>query len=127
MRLLKLKDGEPVLRDFAGTDLPAYAILSHTWGPEDEEVSFYDIVSGTGRAKRALQGEEKVFGSQHKSTLKTISNLGVLYREQGKLTDAEDMLSRALQGYDEVLDRSTNRHSPQLIISACATSTSAIT
>jgi hypothetical protein len=44
-------DGGHILHEFIGTDLPAYAILSHTWGPAGEEVSFYDIEAGTGTSK----------------------------------------------------------------------------
>ncbi|KAK6605156.1 Vegetative incompatibility protein HET-E-1-like protein 15 [Botrytis cinerea] len=36
---------------------PPYAILSHTWGPNDEEVTFEDIVNGTGKVK---PGYEKI-------------------------------------------------------------------
>lgn len=32
-------------------DIPAYAILSHTWGADTEEVSYRDVVGGTGRDK----------------------------------------------------------------------------
>jgi Heterokaryon incompatibility protein (HET) len=32
-----------VLNDFVGANIPPYAILSHTWGPADEEVSFRDL------------------------------------------------------------------------------------
>ncbi|KAH8800725.1 hypothetical protein F5884DRAFT_757573 [Xylogone sp. PMI_703] len=50
MRLLEHKpDGDLVLREFIGRDVPAYAILSHTWSKE--EVSFQDVEAGTGRNK----------------------------------------------------------------------------
>ncbi|KZZ88797.1 Ankyrin repeat-containing domain protein [Moelleriella libera RCEF 2490] len=32
-------------------DIPRYAILSHTWGPDDEEVTYDDIKNGTGQNK----------------------------------------------------------------------------
>jgi Heterokaryon incompatibility protein (HET) len=32
-------------------DIPRYAILSHTWGAETEEVSFKDMIDGTGKRK----------------------------------------------------------------------------
>ncbi|RYP66411.1 hypothetical protein DL771_007820 [Monosporascus sp. 5C6A] len=32
-------------------DIPSYAILSHTWGPDTEEVTFRDLVDGTGKDK----------------------------------------------------------------------------
>lgn len=30
------------LKDFTGVNIPRYAILSHTWGSVEEEVSFRD-------------------------------------------------------------------------------------
>ena len=32
-------------------DLPRYAILSHTWGDDSEEVSYRDLVEGSGQNK----------------------------------------------------------------------------
>ncbi|RYN67135.1 hypothetical protein AA0118_g2137 [Alternaria tenuissima] len=50
MRLLRRNgDGEFSLMEFIGNDIPRYAILSHTW--EDEEVTFRDVVNGTGKDK----------------------------------------------------------------------------
>jgi hypothetical protein len=57
MRLLKLKDGEFSLVEFVGDNIPRYAILSHTWGADDEEVTFKDLVEGTGKDKA---GYEKI-------------------------------------------------------------------
>jgi hypothetical protein len=54
MRLLQRSErGEITLtRNFVGDALvPPYAILSHTWGPDDEEVTFEDMVKGTGVEK----------------------------------------------------------------------------
>jgi hypothetical protein len=52
MRLLERKsNGEFLLKDFTGHPHPAYAILSHTWGADGDEVSFQDIVAGTGKSK----------------------------------------------------------------------------
>ena len=52
MRLLKLKDdGDFSLIEFIDDEIPQYAILSHTWGADDEEVTFNDIVKGTGKSK----------------------------------------------------------------------------
>jgi hypothetical protein len=36
-----------VTKDF-GDDIPRYAILSHTWGADTEEVTFKDLIDGTG-------------------------------------------------------------------------------
>ena len=53
MRLLKVEShGEFSLTDdITGDDIPPYAILSHTWGADREEVTFKDMVDGTGRGK----------------------------------------------------------------------------
>ena len=53
MRLLKLgeHDNEPSLVEFFGNAIPRYAILSHTWGADHEEVTFKDIQKGAGKGK----------------------------------------------------------------------------
>jgi len=53
MRLLECKPGdEPVLREFTDEDVPAYAILSHTWATDNNgEVSFQDLEAGVGKSK----------------------------------------------------------------------------
>ena len=40
---------------------------------------------------RALQGKEEALGPKHTSTLDTVHNLGMLYKDQGKLAEAEAM------------------------------------
>jgi hypothetical protein len=54
MRLLLLNDSGQLnfTKDFVGDDtIPPYAILSHTWGVDTEEVTFADITNGTGKDK----------------------------------------------------------------------------
>jgi tetratricopeptide (TPR) repeat protein len=52
MRLLQLDDGPSFsLADFAEDEVPRYAILSHTWGRDGDEVTYKDIVDGTGSGK----------------------------------------------------------------------------
>ena len=36
---------------FVGDNIPKYAILSHTWGADTEEVTFRDLIDGTGKSK----------------------------------------------------------------------------
>jgi tetratricopeptide (TPR) repeat protein len=55
---------------------------------------------------RALAGNEKALGPDHISTLSTVNNLGILYRDQGKLAEAERMFLRAL-GPDHISTLST--------------------
>ncbi|KAK7214074.1 hypothetical protein V2G26_021252 [Clonostachys chloroleuca] len=49
MRLLDVKSRE--LHEFLGSQVPNYAILSHTWG--DDEVLFNDIQRGTAEKRRS--------------------------------------------------------------------------
>jgi len=53
MRLLEHRNaGEfSLTKELVGDDIPPYAILSHTWGADDEEVTFKDLVEGTGKSK----------------------------------------------------------------------------
>jgi tetratricopeptide (TPR) repeat protein len=53
--------------------------------------------------ERALRGKEEALGPTHTSTLSTVNNLGLLYANQGKLGEAEQMYERALRGYEEAL------------------------
>jgi hypothetical protein len=52
MRLLQRKDdGEYSLTEFVGDAIPRYAILSHTWGADHEEVTLADLEKDTGTTK----------------------------------------------------------------------------
>ena len=56
MRLLRFRsNGQLTITEFLGDDIPPYAILSHTWGRPDEEVTFKDIVEGKGELKRGYR------------------------------------------------------------------------
>ncbi|KAF2681103.1 hypothetical protein K458DRAFT_310374 [Lentithecium fluviatile CBS 122367] len=58
MRLLRRSDtGELSLTQFPDEAIPPYAILSHTWGADGEEVTFDDLTNGTGKDKL---GYEKI-------------------------------------------------------------------
>lgn len=52
MRLLRCNNGGEfsLTKDF-GDDIPRYAILSHTWGLDTEEVTFKDLMDGTSKSK----------------------------------------------------------------------------
>ena len=65
MRLLQYNnnDGEfSLTKDFVG-EFPEYAILSHTWGADTEEVTFRDMIKGTGTSKRGF-GKIRFCGEQ---------------------------------------------------------------
>lgn len=44
IRLLQYENGGFSLTEFANHEIPEYAILSHTWGPDSEEVRFKDFM-----------------------------------------------------------------------------------
>jgi hypothetical protein len=49
MHLLKLDDhGKPILTQFLAGNIPSYAILSHAWEADDQEVAFKDFITGVG-------------------------------------------------------------------------------
>jgi len=53
MRLLEYNnDGEfSLTKDFVYDEIPEYAILSHTWGADTEEVTYRDVIDSTGKKK----------------------------------------------------------------------------
>ena len=53
MRLLKCNSaGEfSLTNDFISDDIPRYAILSHTWRADTEEVTFQDLIYSIGKDK----------------------------------------------------------------------------
>jgi len=52
MRLIEIKgSGELSLTKNFTEDIPRYAILSHTWGGDDDEVTFADFITGAGSDK----------------------------------------------------------------------------
>ena len=56
MRLLQYTSaGELKLVQHLDNAIPAYAILSHTWGPGDDEVTYNDLLIGAGRNKPGFE------------------------------------------------------------------------
>ncbi|KAI4935763.1 hypothetical protein J4E86_011385 [Alternaria arbusti] len=52
MRLLQINNDDDLsLVEYFGNDIPPYAILSHTWGADDEEISFKDVKKNRARSK----------------------------------------------------------------------------
>ncbi|MCJ1386872.1 hypothetical protein MMC17_010000 [Xylographa soralifera] len=49
--LLDRGDGNLNLEEYDDNNIPRYAILSHTWGANGEEVTFKDLMEGTGKNK----------------------------------------------------------------------------
>jgi len=59
MRLLVTKSDPLEIKSFAATDSPEYAILSHTWGSPDDEVSFLDVRKGKADSKEMYRKVRK--------------------------------------------------------------------
>ncbi|KAI0447368.1 heterokaryon incompatibility protein-domain-containing protein [Xylaria telfairii] len=58
MRLLKVEDGGfSLTKEYAkgDNDIPPYAILSHTWGPKEDEISITDIRENRFKQKAAYR------------------------------------------------------------------------
>ena len=53
MRLLEVTEdcGLKLTKDLEEGELPSYTILSHTWGPDEEEVTFQDLREGSIKHK----------------------------------------------------------------------------
>ena len=51
--------------------------------------------------RRALQGKEKASGPEHASMLGAVNNLGLIYADQGKMQEADDIYRRAREGYEK--------------------------
>jgi hypothetical protein len=64
MRLVRIEGGDNFsLVEFDDDQIPPYAILSHTWGADQEEVTFQDM--SEGKCKRRPGYKKLVFcGSQ---------------------------------------------------------------
>ncbi|KAH6656334.1 beta transducin-like protein HET-E2C*40 [Truncatella angustata] len=66
MRLLQLRaDGELTVTKDLLRDIPPYAILSHTWGADDDEVTFQEVREKKGK-KKAGYTKIKLCGQQAK-------------------------------------------------------------
>ena len=56
MRLIQRDDnGNLGLTHFSGHAIPEYAILSHTWESDDQELTYYEFSRGAGRRKRGYR------------------------------------------------------------------------
>ncbi|KAH9205461.1 heterokaryon incompatibility protein-domain-containing protein [Leptodontidium sp. 2 PMI_412] len=56
MRLLQYNDdGKFTFTEYLATDVPKYAILSHTWGLDGDEVTYKDLVDGVWEGKAGFR------------------------------------------------------------------------
>ena len=68
-------------------------MLKHQGRLEEAEIMY----------RRALEGRERLLGSEHPDTLGSVNNLGALLQNLGQLKEAEIMLRRALEGRERLL------------------------
>jgi hypothetical protein len=55
MRLLTVSDNDELsFVERVGNDIPPYAILSHTWGADSDEISYKDLVDGRYKEKKGF-------------------------------------------------------------------------
>lgn len=54
MRLLKYSDDGhlELTRELYGNDIPPYAILSHTWDADNQEITYHELTNNLGKTKR---------------------------------------------------------------------------
>jgi hypothetical protein len=65
MRLLQINSaGDLSLVEYFGNDIPPYAILSHTWGADDDEISFKDVKKNRARSKPSGYHKLRFCGEQ---------------------------------------------------------------
>ena len=65
MRLLQINsNGDLSLVEYFGNDIPPYAILSHTWGADEDEISFKDVKKGRARGKASGYRKIRFCGEQ---------------------------------------------------------------
>ena len=57
MRLLLTESADYLgfTRDLSSDEIPPYAISSHTWGADGDEVTFQDVTNGIGASKSGYQ------------------------------------------------------------------------
>ncbi|KAL1798512.1 hypothetical protein ACET3X_002549 [Alternaria dauci] len=85
MRLLQYSgSGELSIHSFDDGDVPRYAILSHTWGADRDEVTFADLETGHGKVKPAY--EKILFCLPTAPTIKPFSSILYFIRDALPIT-----------------------------------------
>jgi hypothetical protein len=72
MRLLR--NGTLRFEEYAEKKVPPYAILSHAWAADNQEVTFQEMKSGTGRDK---SGYQKILFCQQQAARDGLSHFWV--------------------------------------------------
>jgi hypothetical protein len=126
MRLLQIKNnGEFGLTKDLITDIPPYAILSHTWGNDEEEVTFKDFAEGSKDIKAGYQKIRFCAEQAGRDSLRYfwVDTCCIDKSNNAELSEAINSMFRwyrnATKCYVYLSDVSTNKHnqnnlSPQL-------------
>jgi hypothetical protein len=65
---------------------------------------------------RVLRSKERVWGPEHPTTLETVIEVGSLYTDAGRRSEAEQMFSRALLGFQKVEAGKTDNRRTQEVL-----------
>ena len=107
--------GETIATEYRGEKITVgfiAAYLNDVFNSFDEEEISFEIKNGESAAMftinspyqdRCLAMREKALGPDHPDTASSLSNLAVLYYEQGKYTEAEPLCKRALAMREKAL------------------------
>jgi hypothetical protein len=91
MRLLELKSsGECSLTKDLIENVPPYAILSHTWGGDDEEVTFHDFTQGVGKSKTGYR-KQYICCSSYQIKQLVFSGITMNSKKQKHLREASSL------------------------------------
>ncbi|KAF2476779.1 TPR-like protein [Lindgomyces ingoldianus] len=88
-------------RPSSGSVLEAWASVLFKAAWYVDNMGNYKVAQEMGR--RALEAREVALGSEHLTTLSSVSRLGVVLGKQGKYEEAEAMHRRALEGREKAL------------------------
>jgi hypothetical protein len=118
MRLLRINtDGNFSLTHFIGNDIPTYAILSHTWEVDDQEVTFQDLTNALGSGKRGYRKIQFCGEQAEKDGLRYfwVDSCCIDKSSSAELSEAINSMFRwyreATKCYVYLSDVSTNKHS----------------
>lgn len=117
MHLLKINtDGSFGLITFIGNKIPGYAVLSHTWEADDQEVTFNDLRSGMGRSKAGYKKIQFCREQAQKDRLQYfwVDSCCIDKSSSAELSEAINSMFRWYQNaarcYVYLLDVSTDEH-----------------
>jgi hypothetical protein len=118
MRLLSTNtDGGFSLTSFTGNNIPSYAILSHTWQPDNQEVTFRDLETGKGKNKTSYRKIQFCSDQAKKDGLQYfwVDSCCIDKSSSAELSEAINSMFRYYQNaakcYVYLSDVSTRKHS----------------